>query len=88
MQALIHAGSGGVGLSAIQVAKAMGANVIATAGSLSKRSVLREMGVKTVLGSRDSQFASLLSRFGKHRLFSFYLRCLRTDFPWPFASPQ
>ena len=71
VQALIHAGTGGVGLSAIQVAKAMGADIIATAGSSSKRSVLREMGVKTVLGSRDSHFASLLNRFGKHQLLSF-----------------
>jgi len=30
---LVHAGAGGVGLAAIQLAKAMGAKVIATAGS-------------------------------------------------------
>src|SRR5947209_4063500 len=34
---LVHAGAGGVGLSAVQVAKALGATVIATAGTERKR---------------------------------------------------
>lgn len=62
---LIHAGTGGVGLSAIQVAKAMGAQVAATAGSTSKRSLLREMGVSEVVGSRDTEFVSTLASKGK-----------------------
>ena len=36
---LVHAGAGGVGLSAVQIAKALGATVIATAGSERKRQV-------------------------------------------------
>ena len=58
---LIHAGTGGVGLSAIQVAKAMGARVAATAGSRSKRKLLREMGVPDIVGSRDTEFATILA---------------------------
>ena len=65
LQVLIHAGTGGVGLSAIQVAKAMGAQVAATAGSTSKRRLLREMGVSEVVGSRDTEFVSTLSSKGK-----------------------
>lgn len=33
---LVHAGAGGVGLCAIQIAKVLGAKVIATAGSADK----------------------------------------------------
>lgn len=33
---LVHAGAGGVGLCAIQIAKAMGAKVVATAGTAEK----------------------------------------------------
>jgi NADPH:quinone reductase-like Zn-dependent oxidoreductase len=55
---LLHAGAGGVGLAALQVAHALGARVIATAGSPSKRTLLRSRGVHAVLGSRDAGFAS------------------------------
>lgn len=65
LQALIHAGTGGVGLSATQVAHAMGAKIVATAGSSSKRSLLRERGVESVLGSRDTGFASVLAQIGE-----------------------
>ncbi|KAJ3009301.1 hypothetical protein HKX48_008036 [Thoreauomyces humboldtii] len=41
---LVHAGAGGVGLCAIQIAKAMGANVIATAGSADKLKVCKDFG--------------------------------------------
>lgn len=41
---LVHAGAGGVGLCAIQIAKAMGAKVIATAGSADKLKVCKEVG--------------------------------------------
>jgi NADPH2:quinone reductase len=41
---LVHAGAGGVGLCAIQIAKALGAKVIATAGSADKLKVCKEVG--------------------------------------------
>ena len=41
---LIHAAAGGVGLAAVQVAKAFGATVIATAGSPSKLQVAKNFG--------------------------------------------
>ncbi len=41
---LVHAGAGGVGICAIQIAKAMGARVIATAGSADKLRVCKEVG--------------------------------------------
>ncbi|MFK8111763.1 MAG: type I polyketide synthase [Rubripirellula sp.] len=42
---LIHAGAGGVGIAAIQVAQAIGATVFTTAGSTMKRQLLASMGV-------------------------------------------
>ncbi|KAF3924261.1 Zeta-crystallin [Orbilia brochopaga] len=41
---LVHAGAGGVGLAAIQVAKALGAKVIATAGTESKLEICKSFG--------------------------------------------
>jgi len=53
---LIHGGAGGVGLAAIQIAKWIGAVPIATAGSVEKQALLRELGVQHVLHSRSLGF--------------------------------
>ena len=53
---LIHAGSGGVGLAAIQLAQAAGAEIFATAGSDAKRDFLRAIGVPHVFDSRSVMF--------------------------------
>ncbi len=55
---LIHAGTGGVGMSAVQLALAMGAEVFSTAGSDKKRAFLRDMGVHHVLNSRTLDFSA------------------------------
>jgi phthiocerol/phenolphthiocerol synthesis type-I polyketide synthase C len=54
---LIHAASGGLGLAAIQVASALGARILATAGSEPKRSYLRTLGIADVFDSRDLSWA-------------------------------
>ncbi|QKW37147.1 SDR family NAD(P)-dependent oxidoreductase [Actinomadura sp. NAK00032] len=54
---LVHGGAGGVGLAALQVARACGARVIATAGSPAKRDLLRALGAEHVLDSRSLRFA-------------------------------
>ena len=54
---LIHAGAGGVGMAAIQIAHHLGADVIASAGSPAKRSLLGILGVKHVIDSRRGDFA-------------------------------
>ena len=53
---LVHAGAGGVGLAAIQLARAAGAEVFATA-SAAKRPYLRSLGVKHVFDSRQTTFS-------------------------------
>jgi acyl transferase domain-containing protein/SAM-dependent methyltransferase/acyl carrier protein len=53
---LVHAGAGGVGMAAIQIARHLGAEVIATAGSPTKRALLETLGVKHVIDSRRVDF--------------------------------
>ena len=52
---LIHSGAGGVGLAAIQLARAAGAEVFATASS-PKQAYLRSIGVRNVFDSRQTKF--------------------------------
>ncbi|MDE0698907.1 MAG: SDR family NAD(P)-dependent oxidoreductase [Boseongicola sp.] len=52
---LIHSGAGGVGLAAIQLAHAAGAEVIATA-SRPKHAYLRSLGVSQVFDSRETAY--------------------------------
>jgi len=54
---LVHAATGGVGLAAIELARNLGAEVLATAGSPEKRAWLRERGVAHVFDSRSLAFA-------------------------------
>ena len=58
---LIHAGAGGVGLAAIQLAQAASAEVFATA-SVRKRDYLRSLGVKHVYDSRTTAFGAAILR--------------------------
>jgi len=52
---LIHAGAGGVGIAAVQIARTIGAEVYATAGR-PKHAYLKSLGVKAVFDSRDTAF--------------------------------
>lgn len=60
---LIHAAAGGVGLAAVQLARRIGAVVLATAGSEEKRAYLRSLGVALVMDSRTLDFAEEVLRF-------------------------
>jgi len=53
---LIHAGTGGVGLAAIQLAQHAGARVFATAGNPEKRAYLKQLGIEGVFDSRSTAF--------------------------------
>jgi acyl transferase domain-containing protein len=55
---LIHAAAGGVGLAAVQLAQRAGAEIFATAGSEEKREYLRSLGIRCVMDSRTTGFAS------------------------------
>ncbi|MGE0533423.1 MAG: type I polyketide synthase [Pirellulales bacterium] len=59
---LIPAAAGGVGVAAVQMALAAGAEIFATAGSEEKRDYLRSLGVAHVLPSRTLEFADEVRR--------------------------
>ncbi|KAJ2614229.1 hypothetical protein H4S08_001798 [Coemansia sp. RSA 1365] len=55
---LIHAAAGGVGIAAIQIAKALGANVIAAVGSEGKFDICKEQGADYCINYRDNDWTS------------------------------
>jgi len=57
---LIHGGAGGVGLAAIQIAKSMGATVLATASSEERRAIARAAGADHCYDSRNERFAEAI----------------------------
>ncbi|MBI3629383.1 MAG: SDR family NAD(P)-dependent oxidoreductase, partial [Candidatus Rokubacteria bacterium] len=59
---LVHAAAGGVGLAAVQLAQAAGAEVFATAGSEAKRDFLRSIGVRHLMDSRSVAFGAEIMR--------------------------
>lgn len=59
---LIHAGAGGVGSVAIQVAKSFGATVASTASG-DNEAYLKELGVDTFINYKEEDFESLLSDY-------------------------
>ncbi|MBM7804227.1 NADPH2:quinone reductase [Geodermatophilus bullaregiensis] len=57
---LVHAGAGGVGSAAIQLGKAAGARVIATAGGAHKVEVCRELGADHVVDYTTEDFVPVV----------------------------
>ncbi len=55
---LVHAGAGGVGSAAVQLAAALGARVIATAGSPEKLELCRELGADLAVDYRTDDVAA------------------------------
>jgi NADPH2:quinone reductase len=57
---LVHAGAGGVGTAAIQLAKAAGAKVIATAGGARKTEVCTSLGADHVIDYTSEDFVPIV----------------------------
>jgi putative PIG3 family NAD(P)H quinone oxidoreductase len=57
---LVHGGSGGIGLTAIQLAKAFGARVFTTVGSAEKAEAVRRAGADLAINYRESDFAAVI----------------------------
>ncbi|MDB5523549.1 MAG: putative quinone oxidoreductase [Rhizobium sp.] len=58
--ALIHGGSSGIGTTAIQLAKALGAHVFTTVGSDEKAEACRKLGADRAINYRTEDFASVI----------------------------
>ncbi|HYZ33055.1 MAG TPA: NAD(P)H-quinone oxidoreductase [Crenalkalicoccus sp.] len=88
---LIHGGTSGIGVTAIQLAKAFGARVFATAGSPAKCRACLDLGADAAINYRDQDFVAEVKRLTGGALadvvldmvggpyFQRNLRCLRTD---------
>jgi len=59
---LVHGAAGGVGLSAVQIGKALGARVIATAGSAEKLEVARTAGADVLIDYRTEDWVEAVKR--------------------------
>jgi NADPH2:quinone reductase len=55
---LVHAAAGGVGLAAVQIGKALGARVIATAGGAEKLEIVRREGADQTIDYRTEDFVA------------------------------
>jgi len=64
---LIHGGTSGIGLTAIQLAKAYGANVFTTAGSADKVAFCREMGADHAIDYKAQDFVAEIARITEKR---------------------
>jgi putative PIG3 family NAD(P)H quinone oxidoreductase len=88
---LIHGGSSGIGLAAIQLAKAFGAKVITTVGNEEKARYCRDIGADHVINYREQDFvaevASITDKRGANVVLDMVggdyaqknLRCLATE---------
>lgn len=61
---LVHGGTGGIGVMAIQFAKACGATVIATAGSTEKCRTASGLGADQVVNYREEDFVAAVQEHG------------------------
>lgn len=60
---MVHGGTSGIGTTAIQLAKAFGATVIATAGSAAKCQVCRDLGADLAVDYREQDFVTAAKDF-------------------------
>jgi NADPH2:quinone reductase len=58
---LVHAGAGGIGSAAIQLARAAGARVFATAGGEHKLALCRELGADVAIDYRATDFVDVVN---------------------------
>jgi NADPH:quinone reductase-like Zn-dependent oxidoreductase len=64
---LVHAAGSGVGVAAVQIAKLLGARVIATAGSDAKLEKARALGADEVVNYEAGSFVDAVKRFTRRR---------------------
>ncbi len=60
----VHGGAGGVGSAVVQMARAVGAKVITTAGSEEKVELCRQIGANVAVNYKTGELESALAKFG------------------------
>ncbi|AOO83805.1 NAD(P)H-quinone oxidoreductase [Bosea vaviloviae] len=64
---MVHGGTSGIGTTAIQLAKAFGATVLATAGSMEKCQACRDLGADHAINYREQDFVTASKEATKGR---------------------
>ncbi|HWZ48015.1 MAG TPA: NAD(P)H-quinone oxidoreductase [Herbaspirillum sp.] len=64
---LVHGGSGGIGLTAIQMAKEFGARVITTVGTAEKEEFCKKIGADLVINYRQTDFVEAVRTYTEKR---------------------
>lgn len=77
---LVHGGSGGIGLTAIQLAKAFGASVITTVGNAAKAAFCRGIGADHVIDYREQDFVAEVARITDKRGVNLVLDMVGGDY--------
>jgi NADPH2:quinone reductase len=77
---LIHGGTSGIGVTAIQLAKAFGATVIATAGSADKCQACRDLGADAAIDYRTQDFVEEVKRITGGKLADVVLDMVGADY--------
>ena len=76
----VHGGSGGVGSCVVQMAKALGARVITTAGSDEKAEICRRLGADEVVNYKTGDVAEAVRRFAPDGLDVWWETLREQDF--------
>jgi NADPH2:quinone reductase len=66
-QLLVHAAAGGVGIAAVQIGKALGARVIATAGGADKLEIARQAGADVLIDYRQPNWVEAVKEATRGR---------------------
>jgi len=77
---LVHGGSSGIGLTAIQLAKAFGATVITTVGNAEKAAFCRKIGADHVVNYREADFQAEVASITKKRGVNLILDMVGGDY--------
>lgn len=77
---LVHGGSGGIGLTAIQLAKEFGATVITTVGNAEKAAFCKQIGADLVINYRESDFVEEVRNYTKKQGVNLILDMVGGDY--------
>jgi putative PIG3 family NAD(P)H quinone oxidoreductase len=77
---LVHGGSSGIGLTAIQVAKALGATVFTTVGNAEKARVCADLGADHVINYKEQDFQAEVARITGKRGVNLILDMVGGDY--------
>lgn len=76
----VNGGTGGVGSMVVQMAKILGAKIIATAGSAEKVTALKELGVDVALNYKTDDIAAAVQQFAPHGVNVYWETVREPDF--------